>query len=367
MRVGIAEIRRQKGRFLFITGALSFLVLLVLLLSALSDGLFYGNTGAIRNADAQAYAFSSDAEGSFVRSRLPDAAVAELSSTPGVSAASPLGLLLTGGEGPDGGVDVALFGFEPDGAGAPTELVEGRLPRPEENGVSAVSTALRDQGVVLGSTITLGTVAIEVVGFVEDAEYQGQSSMWVTVPTWAEARAAVRPETRGETGVITAVALQLDDGVSVDDLESPAGTSVLTTAESYLAIPGVEQQRSTFSSIVTTTYLVAAIVVALFFALLTLEKRDLFAALKALGASTRRLAGILFSQAIVTSAIALVAGAGLAWLLGRAVPDQVPVLFLPGTLITVAISTFVSSLVGAVFSLRRIARIDPATALGGTL
>jgi putative ABC transport system permease protein len=53
--------------------------------------------------------------------------------------------------------------------------------------------------------------------------------------------------------------------------------------------------------------------------------------------------------------------------LGAIVPDEVPTLFRTESLITISIFTLVAGVVGAAFSLRRIARIDPATAIGGTL
>ena len=69
MMLAFAEIRRARGRFISIIGALALITFLVLTLSALSDGLFYGSTGAYRSSNANGYAFSSDAEGSLIRSR----------------------------------------------------------------------------------------------------------------------------------------------------------------------------------------------------------------------------------------------------------------------------------------------------------
>ena len=71
MMLAFAEIRRARGRFISIIGALALITFLVLTLSALSDGLFYGSTGAYRSSNANGYAFSSDAEGSLIRSRYP--------------------------------------------------------------------------------------------------------------------------------------------------------------------------------------------------------------------------------------------------------------------------------------------------------
>ncbi|MEZ5115200.1 MAG: ABC transporter permease [Candidatus Nanopelagicales bacterium] len=366
--LALNEIRRSKGRFASIVSALSLIVFLVLILGALSDGLFYGSTGAIRSSNATAYAFSEEAEGSLVRSTLPAADVAELAAAPGVEQASPVGLLLTGGTGPQGEVDLAVVGVDPEGAGVPTTLREGRLPEPGEDGAAAVDSRLLEEGVAVGSTLTVGDVPVEVVGIVTDASYQLQPTVWTTVDTWRAMRDAVRPELRGQDDVVSAVALRTAEGADLAAVAAAVpGTAVLGAEATGLAIPGVEQQKSTLSAIIYTTLAVAALVVALFFALLILEKRELFAALKALGTSTGRLGVGVIVQAVVASAVGVVVGALAARLLGAAIPPAVPTLFRTETLVTIAIFTVVAGVVGAAFSLRRIARIDPATAIGGAL
>ena len=97
------ELTRTKGRFGAVVGALALIVflVLVLVLGALADGLFYGATGAVRSTNATAYAFSDDAEGSLIRSRMDEADVAALADAPGVTSAGPVGVLLTGGTGPE--------------------------------------------------------------------------------------------------------------------------------------------------------------------------------------------------------------------------------------------------------------------------
>jgi putative ABC transport system permease protein len=366
--LAMREIQRGKGRFASIVAALSLIVFLVLVLGALADGLFFGATGAVRSTTASGYVFSSDAEGSLVRSKLNEADVASVAAAPGVTSASPVGVLLTGGQGPDGGIDLAVFGLEPGSAGTPSTLVEGRLPEAGETGTAAVDTRLRDEGVEIGSVISVGDVEATVVGFVSDAAYQLQPTAWTTVDTWRSMRDAVRPEQRGQPTAINAIAFTTD---GTPDLAAVAatvdGSTALTAEQTGLAIPGVEQQNSTLNSIIYTTLAVAGLVVALFFALLVLEKRELFAALKALGSSTSRLGRGVIAQAAIASALGVIFGAILARLFGLAIPAEVPTLFRTETLVTIAIFTLVAGVVGALFSLRRIARIDPATAIGGTI
>ena len=76
------ELARSKGRFGAVVAALSLIVFLVLVLGALADGLFYGATGAVRSSNATAYAFSDDAEGSLIRSRLDESDVSAFRSAP---------------------------------------------------------------------------------------------------------------------------------------------------------------------------------------------------------------------------------------------------------------------------------------------
>jgi putative ABC transport system permease protein len=366
--LALNEIRRQRGRFAAIVSALSLIVFLVLVLGALADGLFFGATGAVRSTTATAYVFASDAEGSLVRSRLPEADVAAVAGAPGVEQAGPVGVLLTGGTGPDGPIDLAVFGIDPGGAGSPQRVVEGRLPAADETGTAAVDVRLRDAGVEVGSDIAVGGVTAEVVGFTADSEYQLQPTAWTTVATWRAMRDAVRPELRGQGDTINAIAVVAPADADLSAIAAAVPeTTVLTAEQTGLAIPGVEQQSSTLNSIIYTTLAVAALVVALFFALVVLEKRELFAALKALGASTLKLGSGVIVQALIASALGVIIGAVVARLFDLIIPPEVPTLYRTETLITIAIFTLVAGVVGALFSLRRIAKIDPATAIGGVL
>ena len=76
---------------------------------------------------------------------------------------------------------------------------------------------------------------------------------------------------------------------------------VATPQQAIDALPAASQQKTTLDGIVYTTSPVAAIVVGLFFALLTLEKRSEYAVLKAIGMSNLILVGAIFVQAVVSS------------------------------------------------------------------
>lgn len=373
MTLALAEMRRNRGRFAAIVGAVVLIVFLVLVLNALADGLYYGATGAIRKAGADLYVFSKDGRKQVARSSLPVSSVATVAAVPGVAEVGAVGILQGTARGPEGVVDLALVGYVPGRPGGPARAVSGRLPRPGESFVGAPDTSLRDKGVRLGDKITFSDSSrpITVVGFTSDSRYELQPTLWTTVDTWRAVRDEARPEFQGKQGDVQALALRVAPGASVHataaaiDAALGGATETVTRSAAILALPGVETQRSTFDQIITTTFVVAAIVIALFFALITLEKRTQLAILKAVGASSRYLATGILVQSLLVCIVGLAVGIGLSRLVAVVLPSTVPVIFRAATATTVVVGTLVAGALGAAFSFRRVTRIDPASALGG--
>lgn len=370
MTLALAELRRAKGRFVAITGSLSLIVFLVLVLGALSDGLFFGGTGAVRSSTAQAYAFSDDAAGSLIRSSIPRSEVPAIAATEGVAAATPIGALITTTSSVADGADIVVMGYQPseDGlaAGVPSELVSGRFPAPGE-AAAAIAAPLAEDGLAVGDQLAVGSTQVEVVGIVADASYQGLPTVWTPFEPYDQMRAELRPESAGAAPTASVIGLALQSGVTVESLSLPSGFVALSNEETYLSIPGVREQKSSLNAIIYASLAVGGLVVALFFALVVLEKRELFAALKALGASTSRLGSGVVFQALGATTAAVLIGAALARAMGLVLPDAIPFLFRPETLMVSGLLTITAGVIGALFSLRRISRIDPATALGGAL
>jgi putative ABC transport system permease protein len=373
MKLAVAEMLRNRGRFAAIIGALVLIVFLVLVLNALADGLYYGSTGAIRSGGADLYVFSRDGRKQLARSTLAATVADTVAAVPGVADVGEVGVLQGTGKGPDGTLDIALIGYGPGHPGGPARAVSGRLPRPDEPFAAAADRSLQDKGIRLNDQITFSGSSrpITIVGFTTDSRYELQPTLWTTVDTWRTVRNEARPEFAGRSGDVQALAVDVSSGKSIEEtataIDAALGstTETITRAEAVLALPGVKQQRSTFDQIIATTFVVAAIVVALFFALITLEKRTQLAILKAIGASSRYLATAIIVQSVVVSAIGVIAGVALSRAMALVLPDSVPVTFRAATTVTVAVVTLFTGALGAAFSFRRVTRIDPASALGG--
>jgi len=372
MRIAFAEMRRRRGRWLSIVGAVAFIVFLVLVLAALADGLFIGTTGALATGNSDALVYSTDGRRSLVRSELPVSDLPEIAAVTGVADVGALGVLLTTATAAAAPFDAAVIGHIPGRAGEPTKLVDGRRPEVGEPGVVLADASLEDEGISLGDTLTIvgASQSLSVVGFVEDSRYLLAHSLWVPLETWEALRIEVRPETARLGAFVQAFPILVEEGADVErvagEIDRVMGaTETVTTDEAALSLPGVEQQESTFTAIIAASFVVVGLVIALFFALITLEKRGQFAILKAIGSSNvLLLQGVLF-QALFATVAGYAVGFLLARLLGFILPSTVPVAFLPATAASLFLATVAMGGVGAAFSFRRVIRIDPASALGG--
>ena len=371
MRLALRELRRRPGRFAMATVILTLIALLLTFLGGLLDGLEQGSTGALRLQDADAVVFAEGAEGSLVRSRIGEDVRAQVAAAVGDADLGGLGSVQLGGRlegrGPRDLVPTVLFGYEL----APTGLPE----EPPADGEVIADASLRSEGVEEGTILALGPARTEVrvIGFVDDSRYAGQGSLWGSLDTWREVLAASRPDARAGEGTAQALVVRFPDGARVpddlpDDIDEATGgaTDSYTLEGAIDALPGLAQQRSVFGQIIGVTVVIAILVVALFFALLTVERTGLYGVLKALGAGSATIFSGVVLQAVVVTAIASAIGIAAAVTLDAVIPPgSIPFAVTPSRLVTSAVSLLVAAVVGCAFSLRRVLRVDPATAIGG--
>ncbi len=359
MRLPLIELRRRPSRFTVATVVLTFLCALLLLLGGLLDGLFLGSTGAIRAQDADLIVYSSTARESFLRSRIDGATRADIESTPGVDEVGGLGFALLGATVPgrDDLADVAVAGYE---------LAPNGIPAPPPTGHAWADDRLQDAGVDIGDTLLVGPAATPVVvdGWVSDVSYLLQAGLWVDLDTWRTVQNANRPDAFVPDDVVQVLVVRgaIEPAAIVSATDET--TTALSVDEAVFALPGVSSQNSTFNAIIYSTLVVVLAVVGLFFSLLTLERTSLYGVLKAIGASTGRLFRGIVLQAVVVTVIAFVIGGALALLAQIGLPAEVPLQLTAGRFVFTFVALVAAAVLGSAISLRRVTRIDPASAIG---
>jgi putative ABC transport system permease protein len=363
MKLGLRELIRRPRSFLGPVVALFILSLLLLFLTGLLDGLYRGSTGAIRAQRADVVVYGDASRESFLRSRIDGPLRQEVAAVEGVERVGGLGFALLAAEVPGETelADVAVAGYEIAPAG---------VPDPPPAGQAYADERLEGFGVEDGQILLVGParIPIEVIGFVRDTNYLLQGALWVEPGTWRAAQNANRPDARVADDVFQVLVVQGTGPAKelADRIDAATGATVtLTKPDAVLSLPGTSAQRATFNQIIGTTYLIAAVVTALFFVLRTLERIPLYGVLKALGGSSRQLFSGLVVQAVTVAAIAFVPAAGLAALFAANSPPRFPFDLQPNRFAQVLVLLVVCAILGSLASLRKVRRIDPAQAIGG--
>lgn len=370
MKLALLELRRRPGRFATATVILTLIAVLLAFLGGLLDGLIGSSTAPLNVQPASAIVYSAGSQDSIVRSRIDADTRAAVEGAVGAESVGGLGNIQIGGRlegrGPRDLVSISLYGYELPPEGAPDEP-----PAPGEVWADAT---LRADDVEEGDEILLGPARtpVTVVGFLPDDVVAGSGTLWGSLETWRSVTAANRPGAVTGDDVVQALVIsdRVDQASVVTDIDEATDgrTSSLTLADAMDALPGVSQQRSTFNQIIGVTALIAIVVVALFFALLTVERTGLYGVLKAVGASSGTLFGGVVVQALVVTAIASTIAVATALLADATIPvGSLPFNATPARLVSTVVILIVAALIGCAFSFRRVASIDPAEAIGGSL
>jgi putative ABC transport system permease protein len=364
MRLALRELRRTPGRFAVVGGALTVLVLLLLFLGGLLDGLFLNSTGAIRAVGSDAVVFSDDARKSLIRSSVDTGVQAEVASVDGVQEVGGFGVALLGVQIP-GEDDIA------NGAVAGYELASDALPEPPPPDQTYADRRLESSGAEIGDVVLVGPaeVPLEIIGWVEDTNYLLQGGLWVEPDTWRDVQNSNRPDAIVADDEFQVLVVRSEDGTDVSALiaainATTGSTETVSEEDAVNAIPGITAQNATFTAVIGVTFFVAALIVALFFALITLERLGIYAVLKAIGAPSRTLVLGLLTQAVTIAVSAFVIGGLIALGLAQVIPPEVPVQFELSRAAFILVGVIVTAAIGGLVSLRRIVRIDPASAIG---
>lgn len=114
----------------------------------------------------------------------------------------------------------------------------------------------------------------------------------------------------------------------------------------------------------TIAIIVSATVIGIFLYVMTLQKTSLFGILKAQGFTNGYLANVVISQTLILALFGTAFGLLLTGVTGAFLPDAVPVKFDVLTLLVFAIVLMIVSVLGSLFSILTIRKIDPLKAIG---
>jgi putative ABC transport system permease protein len=365
MMLAIEELLHRRGQFALITLIVTMIAYLVVMMGALGAGLLDLAGSAVKNLDADVLVFRAKANLSLQQSELSQSAVDSVKSAAGVEEVGRLGYLsvqpiVKPEDGP-----AAFIGIEPGTISAP-KVRSGRSLEPGERGVVLADKRYLDRrGADIGDTvqvITRGkTTDLTIVGSVDEGSFFFQAPLWATIDDW---RALKYGEGSTDTPVATLLMVDGSGDIRKSLPEDVGEIQVATPNQVFESIPGVSAQRSTANSIQGFGLVIGALVIGVFFYVLTLQKVGQIGVLKALGASSWFIFRQLMVQVLIVTVVGLALAVPAAVLTLRILPGTVPLLLERNGIVLSMALIMVTAVVGVAFSGRKIASVDALIALG---
>ncbi|HET7235500.1 MAG TPA: FtsX-like permease family protein [Actinomycetota bacterium] len=365
MRLALAEIRRAKLRFGLLTGAVALLVFLILFQQTLASTLLGFFTGAIENQSAEVLVFDEDARRNVEGSVISPGEMEAVAGVEGVRRAAPLGegtfTVDAGGELRD----AVLFGYSLGGPGAPTAVSEGRLPAAD--GEAVASSVDADDGFGIGDVVEVvpGRYRLRVVGLAEGSRFSVLPTLFVSYPTFEAASLTANPD--AEAVLPSLIAVDAEPGVdavglAADITASVEGVEALDRATAVQSLPGVAAVNSSFGVVLLLAFVTVVLVTGFFFLILTVQKAQALTLLRAIGAS----GGYLVRNLAIQVTLVTIGGVGLAAVLlaiaAAASSRDFPIEAEPRLIVTTGLAVLVLALAASIGAIRRVSRIDPASA-----
>lgn len=343
------EIRRNKLKFGLIIGVLTMISYLLFLLSGLTNGLINMNKEGIDKWQADAIVLNKDANQTVQQSVFNKKDIENKYKKQ--ATLKQTGEIVSNGHQKD---NVLVFGVEKSSFLVPS-LIEGHKAT-KDNEVLADET-LKNKGFKIGDTLTLSQSdeKLHIVGFTESAKYNASPVIFTNDATIAK----INPRLTGDK--INAVVVRDTNWKDKKLNQELEAVSINDFIENLL---GYKPQNLTLNFMISFLFVISATVIGIFLYVMTLQKTSLFGILKAQGFTNGYLANVVISQTLILALFGTAFGLLLTGVTGAFLPDAVPVKFDVLTLLVFAIVLMIVSVLGSLFSILTIRKIDPLKAIG---
>ena len=352
MFLALKELKQSKLRYGLIGTIMVLLSFLVLIISGLANGLSHDNAASIIGMEADKFVLSDDAEGKLLRSQIKQEDVDNVLAQVDEKDAVPMHIKMSTyeKEGSSKKVDIAIFASKPDTFIAP-KVIEGKTGSLEDNEIIA-DESIKEKGIELGDEIVdpVSKKVFKVVGFTENQMFSHTPVVYMNENVWSSIALPHEQE-------YSVIALNTDKEIS--------DAKVVDKNEVLQSIPGYKEEQGTLTMIIAFLLVIAALLIGVFFYVITLQKTQQLGVLKAIGTKNSYLATTLVVQAIFLSGVALVIGIGLILAVQTILPASMPFLLTTTMIAQYSVIFIVISVVGTLISLYQVLKVDALEAIGG--
>ncbi|OUK45887.1 ABC transporter permease [Enterococcus faecium] len=356
MFLELNEIMHSKLRYALVAGVMFLIAYLVFFLTGLAYGLAQDNRTAVDKWEADSIVLSKDANSNLGMSMITKKIAEEVEGGKVAYLAQTPGVVTSKDSTEEGKINVSFFGIDKNQFIMPN-LVEGKAFDNDDEAVGDISLK-EEYGLAIGDTVKLSgsDKTFKLTGFTDHAKFNVSPVLYTTINAYQEIR--FEKEDTSENARINAIVVRGKISNLPEDLEQ------IKISKFINELPGYNAQVLTFGFMIGFLIVIAAIVIGIFIYVLTMQKINIFGVMKAQGITGGFIARSVVAQTFILSFVGILLGllgtVGTSLVLPDAVPFQSNWLFFG----VISLLMLVVAVLGALFSVRTIVKIDPLKAIG---
>ena len=356
MFLALNEIMHSKLRYALVAGVMFLIAYLVFFLTGLAYGLAQDNRTAVDKWEADSIVLSKDANSNLGMSMITKKFAEEVEGGKVAYLAQTPGVVTSKDSTEEGKINVSFFGIDKNQFIMPN-LVEGKAFDNDDEAVGDISLK-EEYGLAVGDTVKLSgsDKTFKLTGFTDHAKFNVSPVLYTTINAYQEIR--FEKEDTSENARINAIVVRGKISNLPEDLEQ------IKISKFINELPGYNAQVLTFGFMIGFLIVIAAIVIGIFIYVLTMQKINIFGVMKAQGITGGFIARSVVAQTFILSFVGILLGllgtVGTSLVLPDAVPFQSNWLFFG----VISLLMLVVAVLGALFSVRTIVKIDPLKAIG---
>lgn len=361
MKLAWKEIRFNKKKYILIELILIMMMFMVIFLSGLANGLARAVSAGIDNAPAQNYVLSTDAQDLISVSSVNNTDLDKVREVTG-DKVTPLDLQMTNinKKGDSKKISVTYFAINPEDFLNP-KAVEGQKLSDKKDTI-VLDSSLKDSGIKVGDVVKDSSIGTQftVVGFAKNQMYGHAPIGFISLDTYAELKKSANPMSLVEQKY-NALAI---NGKDIKNIKV-TGLEVVDRKTIIKNIPGYTAEQMTINMILWVLVFVSAVVLGVFFYIMTLQKHKEFGVTKAIGMNMLEIAGIQMSQILILAIFGVIIGNALGFGMASVLPSSMPFYLKTSSAAEISGAFILISIVCSLVSIREIAKVDPITIIGG--
>ena len=358
MFLAINEIKDAKLRYSLIVGLLTLVSYLMFFLSGLAFGLIDQNRSSIDQWKADTVLLSSEANKTIGLSNL------KLSDKESLSAdnVEPFSQMVTVAMTEKNSNEavkqkVSIFGVN-NGSFLIPPVIQGRTFE-AKNEVVIEKSLSEKEGYSIGDTIKTANsdTELKIVGYTEKSRFNVAPVIYMNINDFQVLKYGDKKSI--DNPIINAFVVK----GQLQDYDSSVFQKV-SVKDFINELPGYSAQILTFGLMIGFLIVISAIIIGIFMYVLTIQKTPIFGIMKAQGISNRIIGTSVLSQTFLLSLVGSILGLVGTWATSLILPSAVPFLGNGLYYSIIFVSLIIFSLVGTLFSVLAIRKIDPLKAIG---